>query len=98
MPLEFEVGDRVFLKVALWKHIIQFGMTGKLAPRYIFPFEIVQRICHDAYRLSLPLHILNIHVILHVSLLWKAGINPICVLPQVSLEIKEDFTLEVRLI
>jgi hypothetical protein len=98
MPFEFEVGDRVFLKVALWKHVIQFGMKGKLAPRYIFPFEIVQRIGHVAYRLSLPLHILNIHVILHVSLLWKAEINLICVLPQVSLEIKEDFTSEVRLI
>ena len=97
-PLEFEVGDRVFLKVASWKHIIRFGMKGKLAPRYICPFEIVQMIGHVAYRLSLPPHILNIHVILHVSLLQKAGIDPICVSPQVLLEINEDFTLEVHLI
>jgi len=39
-PLEFQVGDKVFLKVAPWKGIIRFGVKGKLAPRYIGPFEI----------------------------------------------------------
>jgi hypothetical protein len=47
-PLEFQVGDKVFLKVAPWKGIIQFGVKGKLAPRYIRPFEI-ERIGPVAY-------------------------------------------------
>ena len=43
-PIEFQVGDKVFLKVAPWKGIIRFGVKGKLAPRYIGPFEIKERI------------------------------------------------------
>ena len=39
-PLEFSPGDEVFLKVAPWKHMLRFGMKGKLAPRFIGPFEI----------------------------------------------------------
>ncbi|GJZ16915.1 putative reverse transcriptase domain-containing protein [Tanacetum coccineum] len=52
-PLEFEVGDRVMLKVSPWKGVIRFGRKGKLAPRYVGPFEILERIGPVAYRLSL---------------------------------------------
>lgn len=48
-PLEFQVGDKVFLKVASWKGIIWFRIKGKLAPRYISPFKIIDRIRHVAY-------------------------------------------------
>ncbi|GJZ00338.1 reverse transcriptase domain-containing protein [Tanacetum coccineum] len=44
-PLEFEVGDQVLLKVSPWKNVMRFGKKGKLAPRYIGPFEILERIC-----------------------------------------------------
>ncbi|GJR25134.1 putative reverse transcriptase domain-containing protein [Tanacetum coccineum] len=52
-PLEFEVGDRVMLKVSPWKGVIRFGKKGKLAPRYVGPFEILERIGMVAYRLRL---------------------------------------------
>ncbi|GKG61067.1 hypothetical protein Tco_0616883, partial [Tanacetum coccineum] len=53
-PLEFEVGDRVMLKVSPWKGVVRFGKKGKLAPRYVGPFEILERIGPVAYRLRLP--------------------------------------------
>ncbi|GJV54679.1 hypothetical protein Tco_1455684 [Tanacetum coccineum] len=53
-PLEFEVGDRVMLKVSPWKGVVHFGKKGKLAPRYVGPFEILERIGPVAYRLRLP--------------------------------------------
>ncbi|GKF97993.1 hypothetical protein Tco_0293814, partial [Tanacetum coccineum] len=43
-PLEFKVGDRVLLKVSPWKGVVRFGKKGKLTPRYVGPFEIVERV------------------------------------------------------
>ncbi|GKF67410.1 hypothetical protein Tco_0197089, partial [Tanacetum coccineum] len=53
-PLEFEVGDRVLLKVSPWKGVVRLGKKGKLAPRYVGQFEIVERVGPVAYRLKLP--------------------------------------------
>ncbi|GKG36413.1 hypothetical protein Tco_0444091, partial [Tanacetum coccineum] len=53
-PLEFQVGDRVLLKVSPWKGVVRFGKKGKLAPRYVGPFEIVEHVGPVAYRLKLP--------------------------------------------
>ncbi|GJV37372.1 hypothetical protein Tco_1409849 [Tanacetum coccineum] len=70
-PLEFEAGDRVMLKVSPWKCVIRFGKKGKLAPRYVGPFEIFKRIGPVAYRLRLPDELSEIHDTLHVSNLKK---------------------------
>ncbi|GJS29753.1 hypothetical protein Tco_0490373 [Tanacetum coccineum] len=70
-PLEFEVGDRVMLKVSPWKGVIRFGKKGKLAPRYVGPFEILERIGHVAYWLRLPKQLSGVHDMFHVSNLKK---------------------------
>ncbi|GKB78409.1 putative reverse transcriptase domain-containing protein [Tanacetum coccineum] len=70
-PLEFKVGDRVLLKVSPWKGIVRFGKKGKLAPRYVGPFEIVERVGLVAYRLKLPQELSCVHDVFHVSNLKK---------------------------
>ncbi|GJW14725.1 reverse transcriptase domain-containing protein [Tanacetum coccineum] len=70
-PLEFEVGDQVLLKVSPWKGVIHFGKKGKLAPRYVGPFEILERIGPVAYRLRLPEKLSSVHDTFHVLNLKK---------------------------
>ncbi|GKB33121.1 putative reverse transcriptase domain-containing protein [Tanacetum coccineum] len=70
-PLEFEVGDQVLLKVSPWKGVVRFGKKGKLAPRYVGPFEILERISLVAYRLRLPEELSSMHDTFHVSNLKK---------------------------
>ncbi|GJZ76901.1 putative reverse transcriptase domain-containing protein [Tanacetum coccineum] len=69
--LEFEVGDRVLLKVSPWKGVVHFGKKGKLAPKYIGPFKILERIGLVAYRLRLPEELSSMHDTFHVSNLKK---------------------------
>ncbi|GJU10665.1 hypothetical protein Tco_1133061 [Tanacetum coccineum] len=70
-PLEFEVGDRVLLRVSPWKGVVRFGKKGKLALRYVGPFEILERIGLVAYRLRLPEELNSVHDTFHVSNLKK---------------------------
>ncbi|GJS11082.1 integrase, catalytic region, zinc finger, CCHC-type containing protein [Tanacetum coccineum] len=70
-PLEFEVGDQVLLNVSPWKGVVRFRKKGKLAPRYVGPFEILERIGLVAYRLRLPEELSSVHDIFHVSNLKK---------------------------
>ncbi|GJV80181.1 putative reverse transcriptase domain-containing protein [Tanacetum coccineum] len=66
-PLEFEVGDPVLLKVSPWKGIMRFEKKDKLAPRYVGPFEILERIGLVVYRLRLPEELSSVHDTFHVS-------------------------------
>ncbi|GKC99626.1 hypothetical protein Tco_1169901 [Tanacetum coccineum] len=66
-PLELEIGEQVLLKVSPWKGVMCFGKKGKLAPRYVGPFEILERIGHVAYRLRLPKELSEVHDTFHVS-------------------------------
>ncbi|GKE48338.1 putative reverse transcriptase domain-containing protein [Tanacetum coccineum] len=70
-PLEFQVGDKVKLKVSPWKRVIRFGKWGKLNPRYIGPFKIIAKIGTVAYRLELPEKLSRVHSTFHVSKLKK---------------------------
>ncbi|KAI3811090.1 hypothetical protein L1987_20806 [Smallanthus sonchifolius] len=66
-PIEFDVGDRVMLKVLPWKGIIRFRKRGKLSPRFVGPFRIMARVGEVAYRLELPDELSGIHPTFHVS-------------------------------
>ncbi|GJV74030.1 putative reverse transcriptase domain-containing protein [Tanacetum coccineum] len=68
---EYEVGENVLLKVSPWKCVMRFGKKGKLAPRYVGPFEILERIGPVAYRLRLPEELIGVHDTFHVSNLKK---------------------------
>nr|GEZ97935.1 putative reverse transcriptase domain-containing protein [Tanacetum cinerariifolium] len=70
-PLEFKVRDRVLLKVSPWKGVICFGTNGKLAPRYVGPFKILERIGPVAYWLRLPVELSSVHDTFHVLNLKK---------------------------
>ena len=75
-PLEFEVGDHVFLKVMPKRGVVRYGKRGKLSPRFIGPFEILERVRTVAYRLALPPSMSGVHKVFHVSMLRKYTPNP----------------------
>ncbi|KAJ9567011.1 hypothetical protein OSB04_002977 [Centaurea solstitialis] len=89
-PLEFQVGDRVLLKVSPWKGLIRFGKKGKLSPRFIGPFEILERIGPVAYRLELPPELSSIHNTFHVSNLKKCLSEETVILPLGEIQIDEQ--------
>ncbi|GJV48465.1 putative reverse transcriptase domain-containing protein [Tanacetum coccineum] len=92
-PLESEVGDRVLLKVSPWKGVVRLRKKGKLAPRYVAPFEILKRTGLVAYRLRLPEEFIGAHDTFHVSNLKKYLGNANLHVP--LNEIKIDKTLEM---
>ena len=75
-PLEFEVGDHVFLKVMPKRGVIRFSKRGKLAPRYIEPFEILKIMGTIAYRLALSPSLSCVHEVFHISILRKYTTDP----------------------
>nr|GEX74270.1 hypothetical protein [Tanacetum cinerariifolium] len=95
-PMEFEVGDKVMLKVSPWKGVIHFRKRGKLSPRYIGPFEIIERTRPMAYKLELPEKLHGIYNTFHVSNLKKclADENLVIPLEEVQLDDKLHFIEE----
>ncbi|KAJ9557338.1 hypothetical protein OSB04_011952 [Centaurea solstitialis] len=89
-PLEFQVGDKVLLKVSPWKGLIRFGRKEKLSPRFVGPFEVIERIGPVAYRLDLPIELSSIHVTFHVSNLKKCLSEETVVLPLEEIQIDEQ--------
>ncbi|GKA10497.1 hypothetical protein Tco_0689930 [Tanacetum coccineum] len=70
-PMEFQVGDRVMLKVSPWKGVVHFGKRGKLNPRYVGPFKVLEKIGTVSYKLKLPQELSRVHNTFHVSNLKK---------------------------
>nr|GEY08327.1 putative reverse transcriptase domain-containing protein [Tanacetum cinerariifolium] len=69
--MEFEIGDRVMLKVSPWKGVVRFGKRGKLNPRYVGPFKVLAKVEKVAYKLELPQELRRVHHTFHVSNLKK---------------------------
>ncbi|GJR15203.1 putative reverse transcriptase domain-containing protein [Tanacetum coccineum] len=90
---EFEVGDKVMLKVSPWKGVIRFGKRGKLSPRFVGPFKVIERIGPVAYKLELPDKLRGIHNTFHVSNLKRCFVNDDVVIPldEVQLDNKLHF-------
>ena len=91
-PLEYEAGDHVFLKISRMKGVIRFGVRGKLSPRYIGPFEILERVGAVAYKLALPPALEGVHNVFHVSQLRSYVRDKNHVLDHSELELRPDLT------
>ncbi|GKE07608.1 hypothetical protein Tco_1399626 [Tanacetum coccineum] len=70
-PMEFQVGDKVMFKVSPWKGVVRFGKRGKLNPRYVRPFKVLEKVGEVAYKLELPEELSRVHNTVHVSNLKK---------------------------
>ncbi|KAL4029991.1 hypothetical protein IC575_008222 [Cucumis melo] len=92
--LEFEVGDMVFLKVAPMKGVLRFAKKGKLSPRFVGPFEILERIGPVAYRLALPPSFAAVHDVFHISMLRKYVADPTHVVDFEPLQVSENLSYE----
>ncbi|GJW37456.1 putative reverse transcriptase domain-containing protein [Tanacetum coccineum] len=90
-PLEFQVGDRVMLKVSPRKGVIHFGKRGKLNPRYIGPFKILKRV-GQIYKLELPEELRNVHNTFHVSNLKKCLSDESLVIPMKELRLNDKLS------
>ena len=95
-PLEFTEGDKVFLKISPMKGVMRIGKRNKLGPRYVGPFEILERIGPLAYRLALPPEMEKVHNVFHVSQLRKYISDPNHVLKYSPLQIQEDLSFVVE--
>jgi len=74
--LELETGDKFFLQVAPMKGVMRFGKKGKLSPRFVGPFEVLERVGEVAYRVAQPLALSRIHNVFHESMLRKNILDP----------------------
>ena len=93
-PLEFRPGEKVYLKVSPTKGVMRFGRSGKLSPRYMGPYEILDGVGPLAYRLALPPALSRIHNVFHVSQLRRYVSEPSHILEDQPVEVKENLSVE----
>ncbi|GKA84713.1 putative reverse transcriptase domain-containing protein [Tanacetum coccineum] len=95
-PLEFSVSDYVLLKVSPWKGVVRFRKKGKLAPRFVGPFEIIEKVGPMTYQLYLPEELNGVHDTFHVANLKKCLANPTLKVPldEIRVDAKLNFIEE----
>src|SRR5438128_6492873 len=95
-PLEFKIGRWAYLRVSPMKGVHRFGVKGKLAPRYIGPFQILQHCGPVAYQLKLPPHLSSTHDVFHVSQLKKRLKVPSEAVEIKAIQLEPDLTYQER--
>ncbi|GKE33489.1 putative reverse transcriptase domain-containing protein [Tanacetum coccineum] len=88
-PLEFQVGDKVMLKVLPWKGVIRFGKREKLNPHYIGPFKIIAKVGTVAYHLELTERLSRVHSTFHISKLKKCMADEPLAIPLDEIQVDE---------
>ena len=92
--IRYEIGEKMFLKVSPWKKVIRFGKKGKLSPRFIGPYEVIEKVGPVAYRLALPPDLEKIHNVFHVSMLRRYHFDPSHVVSSETIKLRPDLTYE----
>ena len=92
------MGVYVILKVMPKRGVVRFGKRGNLSPRYVGPFEVLERVGTVAYRLDLPLSLSSVHAVFHVSMLRKYTPDPIHIVDWGELVVDADGTFKEGLI
>ncbi|GJT13415.1 putative reverse transcriptase domain-containing protein [Tanacetum coccineum] len=95
-PMKFQIGDKVMLKVSPWKGVVRFGKRGKLNPRYVGPFKVIERVGEVAYKLELPEELSRVHNTFHVSNLKKCHADEPLAVPLDGLHLDDKLHFELR--
>ena len=92
--IRYEISKKVFLKVSPWKKVVRFGKKGKLSPRFIGPYEVIEKVGPVAYRLALPPELEKIHNVFHVSMLRRYRSDLSHVVSSKTIELRLDLSYE----
>ena len=94
--IQYEIGEKVFLKVSPWKKVMGFERNGKLSPRFIGSYEVIEKVDPVAYRLALLPKLEKIHNVFHISMLRRYKLNPSHVISSEIIELHPDLTYEEK--
>ncbi|KAA3484195.1 integrase [Gossypium australe] len=94
--IEFQISDKVFLKVSFWKKVLRFGRKGKVSPQFIGPYEIIERIGPVAYRLALAPELDKIHNVFHPDMTYNE--KPIKILARETKELRNKKVALVKVL
>ncbi|KAA3484889.1 reverse transcriptase [Gossypium australe] len=96
--IEFQVGEKIFLKVSHWKKVLHFSRKGKLSMRFIGPYQVMERIGPVAYHLALSTKLDNIQNVFHVSMLRRYRSDPSHVISPVEIELQPNMTFSEEMV
>ena len=94
--IEYEVSDKVFLKVSPWRKVLRFGKKGKFSPRFIGPYEILERVGSVAYQLALPPELTKLHDFFHVSMLNRYRSGESHILGVQDVQVQSDYSYDEK--